>query len=75
MDYFEYPTIASDAVFQLENASLFIMGVLQSKMHALWVKTIGGKLESRYRYSNTLVYNNFVFPLILTKKKFILKIS
>ncbi|CYB46895.1 TPA: class I SAM-dependent DNA methyltransferase [Staphylococcus aureus] len=69
MDYFEYPTIASDAVFQLENASLFIMGVLQSKMHALWVKTIGGKLESRYRYSNTLVYNNFVFPTYSNKEK------
>ncbi|MEL0537214.1 class I SAM-dependent DNA methyltransferase [Staphylococcus debuckii] len=69
MDYFEYPTIASDAVFQLEKASLFILGILQSRMHSLWVKTIGGKLESRYRYSNTLVYNSFVFPDYSQKEK------
>ncbi|WP_437792641.1 type IIL restriction-modification enzyme MmeI, partial [Macrococcoides caseolyticum] len=69
IDYFEYPTIVSDAAFQLENASLYILGVLHSKMHALWLKTVGGKLESRYRYSNTLVYNNFVFPKVNKKEE------
>jgi hypothetical protein len=27
-----------------------------------WVKAVCGRLESRYRYSNTIVYNNYPFP-------------
>lgn len=38
-------------------------------MHMAWLKTVGGRLESRYRYSNTLVYNNFIFPEPTEKQK------
>ncbi len=31
-------------------------------MHMAWMRQICGRLESRYRYSGTLVYNNFPFP-------------
>jgi len=34
-----------------------------------WVKSVCGKLESRFRYSNTIVYNNFPFPENLTEKQ------
>lgn len=30
-------------------------------MHMAWVRIICGRLESRYRYSNTVVYNNFIW--------------
>jgi hypothetical protein len=36
-------------------------------MHMAWVKRVAGRLESRFRYSNTLVYNNFPWPLALTQ--------
>ena len=33
-------------------------------MHMVWVRSVAGKLESRIRYSSSLVYNNFPFPII-----------
>ena len=31
-------------------------------MHMAWLRYIGGRLESRYRYSSGLVYNTFPMP-------------
>ena len=33
------------------------------------MKTVGGKLETRYRYSASIVYNSFPFPKISAEKK------
>ena len=46
------------------DAPLFIFSVLSSRLHLVWTATVGGQLETRLRYSNTLVYNNFPFPEI-----------
>ncbi|MDB5161462.1 MAG: hypothetical protein JWO96_842 [Candidatus Saccharibacteria bacterium] len=54
--------IASNAVFTSMEASLFHFGVLISEMHMTWMRHICGRLESRYRYSNTIVYNTFPWP-------------
>lgn len=62
-------TIISDSAFQLVNADLYIFGVIQSKLHTLWVKSIAGRLKSDIRYSNTLVYNTFVFPKVTKETK------
>ncbi|KEZ47745.1 class I SAM-dependent DNA methyltransferase [Metabacillus indicus] len=62
MGYYEPPTICTNAAFQVIEASLYLFGILNSAMHMAWMKTICGRLKSDYRYSNTLVYNNFVFP-------------
>src|SRR5690606_12891422 len=43
--------------------SLYHFGVLTSLMHMDWMRYVCGKLEGRYRYSNTLVYNNFPWPV------------
>ena len=37
-------------------------------MHVVWTGAVGGKLETRYRYSS-LVYNSFPFPKISNEKK------
>ncbi|MBQ5546099.1 MAG: class I SAM-dependent DNA methyltransferase [Acetobacter sp.] len=55
-------TIATDAVFTVQNASLYLFGVLTSNVHMAWMRATCGRLEMRYRYSNTIVYNNFPFP-------------
>jgi hypothetical protein len=34
-----------------------------------WVKAIGGRLKTDYRYSVALVYNNFPFPDLNAKQK------
>jgi hypothetical protein len=54
--------IVSDAVFSLPDATLFHFGILSSAMHNAWMRFTCGRLESRYRYSNTIVYNNFPWP-------------
>ena len=54
--------IASNTVQFVPAASLYHFGVLTSAMHMAWMRQVAGRLESRYRYSNSLVYNNFPWP-------------
>ncbi|MCY3554961.1 MAG: class I SAM-dependent DNA methyltransferase [Gemmatimonadetes bacterium] len=56
------PTIPSDAVLVLENASLSEFALLTSSMHMAWLRHVGGRLKSDYRYSIGLVYNTFPMP-------------
>ncbi|MCG3181709.1 MAG: hypothetical protein BIFFINMI_04108 [Phycisphaerae bacterium] len=62
-------TLVSDLVFVLPDAGLYHFGVLSSEMHMAWVRQVCGRLESRYRYSNKLVYNNFPWPGEVTDKQ------
>jgi len=60
---FQNPSIiVSNLAFVLPNVSLFHFGILTSLMHMAWVKSVCGRLKSDYRYSNTIVYNNFPWP-------------
>lgn len=52
----------SDLVFLIQNATLYHFGVLHSRIHNAWMRTVCGRLESRYRYSGGVVYNNFPWP-------------
>ena len=60
--WLEPPVIPSDLVFIIENASKPLFALLTSAMHMAWLRDIGGRLESRYRYSIGLVYNTFPAP-------------
>ncbi len=60
--YFEPSFIVHDSCSAITCASLYHFGVLSSGMHMAWVRQVCGRLESRYRYSTTLVYNNFPWP-------------
>lgn len=59
--------IASNLVFMLPNATHYHFGILTSTMHNAWMRTTCGRLKSDYRYSNTIVYNNFPWPKNVTK--------
>jgi hypothetical protein len=59
-------TLASDLVFLIPNATLHHFGVLTSRMHMAWVRTVCGRLKSDYRYSKDIVYNNFPWPESVT---------
>lgn len=61
--------IISDSAFQLVGADLYLFGILQSKLHTLWIKTVAGRLKSDVRYSNTLVYNTFPIPPVKEELK------
>lgn len=54
--------ILSNSCIGLPNATNYLFGILTSLMHNAWMRQVCGRLESRYRYSNKLVYNNFPFP-------------
>jgi type I restriction-modification system DNA methylase subunit len=60
---FENPeTLCSNLVKVAPNATLLHFGVLTSTMHNAWVRATCGRLESRYRYSKDIVYNNYPWP-------------
>jgi hypothetical protein len=54
--------ICSNTVQFVPNATIYQFGVLTSAMHMAWVKQVCGRLKSDYRYSNSLVYNNYPWP-------------
>ena len=51
--------IASNQLYIIPNAGLYHFGVLTSVVHMAWMRTVCGRLETRYRYSANVVYNNF----------------
>ena len=59
--------IVGDANLCIPNAGLYEFGVLTSRMHMAWVSHVCGRLESRYRYTNQIVYNNFPWPVLHEK--------
>lgn len=67
--YLEPPIIPSSLVRIIENASLSLFGVLTSRMHMAWLRYIGGKLKSDYRYSIGIVYNPFPWPSLESDSK------
>jgi len=61
--------VVSNLAFVLPNATLFHFGVLMSVMHMAWAKYVCGRLKSDFRYSNTIVYNNYPWPENPTEKQ------
>jgi hypothetical protein len=61
--------IVSNAAYALYNAPLWNMAVIASRIHLVWIATVCGKLETRYRYSNTLGWNTFPVPALTDQNK------
>lgn len=62
-------TIIPNSAQVIYDANSLIFGILNSKMHNVWVKFTAGRLENRFRYSIFLCYNTFPFPEISNKQK------
>ena len=62
MGFMPARTIASNLCLIVPGANLYHFGVLTSTMHMDWMRRVCGRLESRYRYSAKIVYNNFPWP-------------
>ena len=60
--WLEPPIVPSNQILVIEHASLEMFGVLTSRMHMAWLRNIGGRLKSDYRYSSGIVYNPFPWP-------------
>jgi hypothetical protein len=66
--FFDKKYIPTNRCSFISNATLCDFGILSSEMHMTWTKYVCGRLESRYRYSASIVYNNFPFPKDVSEK-------
>lgn len=62
-------SVIADSAFALYDAQLWNMALIASRLHLVWIATVCGKLETRYRYSNTLGWNTFPVPTLTEKNK------
>ncbi|MBK1641668.1 SAM-dependent methyltransferase [Chromatium okenii] len=69
LGFIDSKTLVSDAVLLISDATLYHFGVLTSAMHMAWMRTVCGRLKSDYRYSASIVYNNFPWPEKITDKQ------
>jgi hypothetical protein len=69
MSYFAPRYILNNSCLCVPEAKLYHFGILSSAMHMAWVRQVCGRLESRYRYSAMLVYNNYPWPELPTAKQ------
>lgn len=61
--------IILDSAMAVYDPELWLFSLLTSRIHMVWVKAIGGKLETRYRYSASVIYNNFPIPQLSESHK------
>lgn len=69
LDFFEPEFIVNPSVLVVPEANFYDLGVIQSLMHMSWMRVVCGRMKSDYQYSNTIVYNNFPWPLDPTEKQ------
>ena len=69
IDFVDDQTVLSNLVFGLYNPELYMFGVIASKMHTAWLKTVAGRFGDSFRYSSVICYNSFIFPIIDDEKK------
>lgn len=61
--------IATNRVYVIPDATLYDFGIMTSNVHMAWMRTVAGRLELRYNYSATVVYNTFPWPKLNEKQK------
>ncbi|MBB5849826.1 class I SAM-dependent DNA methyltransferase [Micrococcus endophyticus] len=54
--------IPGDKLFYIPSESRYVFGVLMSRVHNAWMRSVGGRLKSDYSYANTLIHNTMVWP-------------
>ncbi len=69
MAFFGKDEIVGDTCQLVPDATLYHFGILNSRMHMVWMRAVAGRLESRYRYSKDIVYNNFIWPDVSDSQK------
>jgi hypothetical protein len=67
--YVDKDTIISDAAFAGYGVAPYGFGLLSCRLHNVWLRAVGGRLGSGYRYSSDLVYNTFPVPPLTKSQK------
>lgn len=66
MGFMSPDKICGNANFMVPSATMYEFGVMSSLMHNAWIGGVCGRLTSRFRYSATIVYNNYPWPIDIT---------
>lgn len=66
---FDSRTVLSNLAYALYDAPQWTVALIASRLHLIWIAAVCGKLETRYRYSNTLGWNTFPVPTLTDKNK------
>lgn len=72
-DFVTNGMIPGNQLYFVETESLYYFGILVSQFHNAWIRIVAGRLGDGYRYSNTIVYNNFVWPEETVEQKKIIE--
>lgn len=67
--YLPSDVIASDATLLVPNAEIYHFSIMSSNVHNAWMRIVGGRLKSDYRYSASIVYNNFPWIILTDEQK------
>lgn len=67
--FFDADIISTNLNYILPNGTLYEFGILTSLLHNDWMRLVAGRLESRYRYSATIVYNTFPWPKVTEEQR------
>ncbi len=69
MGFIESDTILSDRCHMVPNGTLYDFGILESRLHMTWMRTVCGRLKSDYNYSRDLCYNTFPWPKVTASQR------
>jgi hypothetical protein len=61
--------VVGDSAISLPNYKKYEIALYASRMHLVWIAAVCGKIETRFRYSNTLGWNTFPVPLLTEQSK------
>jgi len=64
MGFFNAENKSNNSCFVIATDDTSHFGVLTSRMHMVWMRAVGGRLKTDYRYSKNVIYNTFPFPKI-----------
>ncbi len=68
MDYLSKDVVVTNRAHVILDCPAYVFGIITSRMHMVWVKSVAGRLESRINYSSTICYNNFPVPTLNKKQ-------
>lgn len=62
MGYLDRGYVTNDQAYAIYDAEPWVFALLTSRVHMAWTSAVGGRMKTDFRYSNTIVYNNFPVP-------------
>ena len=67
--YLDNNTIISNLALAIYDSEPYMFAIINSRIHMVWVRAVGGKMKTDYRYSKDICYNTFPFPDITNKQQ------